>query len=145
MANIDNIVVSFMLLDEKERLKKTKKATKRLAEYLNNSLDYDTEKDVFKFFVNVVSLFISADHHCGEDEWKLFNDILDTDFSYPQFAQATDGGDNPDFRDRMLNKIAKLPRRIKNDVVTIGLAFLVSDKELAPNEKILFKYVLNAK
>ena len=144
MANIDNLVVSFLLLDEKTRLRKTQKATNRLANYLNDTNEY-TDKQVFRFFVDVVSLFVSADHGCGEEEWKLFNDILDSDYSYPQFAQATDGGNDPVFKERMFKKIAALPRRIKNDVVTIGLAFLVSDKELSPTEKVLFKKVLNAK
>ena len=141
-TNIDNLFVSFMLLDEKERLRKTQKATNRLAKYLSEDPE-TSDKMVFSFFINVVSLFVSANNHCGEEEWKLFNDILEGNYSYNAFYQATNGGAEPQFKEKMYEQIRVLPRRIKNDIVTIGMAFLISDKELSESEKEVFEHVLN--
>ena len=132
--NIDNLFVSFLLLDEKERLKKAQKATNKLAKYLTEETQY-TDKQVFRFFLNVVSLVVSADHECDRNEWKTFNAILDGHYSYDAFYQYTDGGSNPDFKERMFKQIAALPKRIREAIVIIGLAFVISDQELSDSER----------
>ena len=132
--NIDNLFVSFLLLDEKERLKKAQKATNKLAKYLTEETQY-TDKQVFRFFLNVVSLFVSADHECGRAEWKMFNAILDGNYSYDAFYQYTDGGSNPEFKERLFKQIAALPKRIRDAIITIGMAFCISDQELSESEK----------
>ena len=139
--NIDNVFVSFLLLDEKERLKKAQKATNKLAKYLNEETQY-TDKQVFRFYLNIVSLFVSANHECGREEWKLFNAILDGNYSYDAFYQYTDGGSNPDFKERMFKQIAALPKRIRDAVVTIGLAFIISEKELSDNEREIISRII---
>ena len=138
--NIDNVFVSFLLLDEKERLKKAQKATNKLAKYLNEETQY-TDKQVFRFYLNIVSLFVSANHECGREEWKLFNAILDGNYSYDAFYQYTDGGSNPDFKERMFKQIAALPKRIRDAIVTIGLAFIISEKELSDSEREIMERV----
>ena len=138
--NIDNLFVSFLLLDEKERLKKAQKATNKLAKYLTEETQY-TDKQVFRFYLNVVSLFVSADHECGREEWKMFNAILDGNYSYAAFYQYTDGGSNPDFQERMFKQIAALPKRIRDAIVTIGLAFIISEKELSDSEREIMERV----
>ena len=132
--NVDNLFVSFLLLDEKERLKKAQKATNKLAKYLTEETQY-TDKQVFRFFLNIVSLFVSADHECDRNEWKTFNAILDGHYSYDAFYQYTDGGSNPDFKERLFKQIAALPKRIRDAIVTIGLAFIISDQELSDSER----------
>ena len=138
--NIDNLFVSFLLLDEKLRIKKAQKATNKLAKYLTEETQY-TDKQVFRFFLNVVSLFVSADHECGREEWKTFNAILDGNYSYDAFYQYTDGGSNPEFQERMFKQIAALPKRIRDAVVTIGLAFTISEKELSDSEKAIMERI----
>ena len=138
--NVDNLFVSFLLLDEKERLKKAQKATNKLAKYLTEETQY-TDKQVFRFYLNVVSLFVSADHECGREEWKMFNAILDGNYSYDAFYQYTDGGSNPDFQARMFKQIAALPKRIRDAIVTIGLAFIISEKELSDSEREIMERV----
>ena len=138
--NIDNLFVSFLLLDEKERLKKAQKATNKLAKYLTEETQY-TDKQVFRFYLNVVSLFVSADHECGREEWKMFNAILDGNYSYDAFYQYTDGGSNPDFQERMFKQIAALPKRIRDAIVTVGLAFIISEKELSDSEREIMERV----
>ena len=139
--NIDNVFVSFLLLDKKERLKKAQKATNKLAKYLNEETQY-TDKQVFRFYLNIVSLFVSANHECGREEWKLFNAILDGNYSYDAFYQYTDGGSNPDFKERMFKQIAALPKRIRDAVVNIGLAFIISEKELSDNEREIISRII---
>ena len=138
--NIDNLFVSFLLLDEKERLKKAQKATNKLAKYLTEETQY-TDKQVFRFYLNVVYLFVSADHECGREEWKMFNAILDGNYSYDAFYQYTDGGSNPDFQERMFKQIAALPKRIRDAIVTVGLAFIISEKELSDSEREIMERV----
>ena len=140
-TSAENIYVSFFLLDEKERLKKAQKATNKLAKYLTNETQY-TDKQVFRFYINIVSLFVSADHECGREEWKMFNAILDGNYSYDAFYQYTDGGSNPDFKERMFKQIAALPKNIRDAVITIGLAFAISEKELSETEREIIDRII---
>ena len=140
-TNIDNLFVSYLLLDEKTRLRKAQKATNKLAKYLTDETQY-TDKQVFRFYVNVVSLFVSADHECGREEWKLFNAILDGQYSYDTFYQYTDGGSNPEFQERMFRQIAALPKKIRDAIITIGLAFSISEKELSDSERAIIERII---
>lgn len=141
MKNTEQLFNELTSLSEEEVISKAQEATNKLARYLQDVRGLDEQKS-FKYFVHIISLFISADGHCGQEEWKLFNKILEGHYTYEAFYWATNGGTNKSFETRMINEIKNLPEEEKKAACTIGMVFLLSDKELTLFEKKLFEKII---
>lgn len=123
-----------------ERVQTAQAATAVVAKFLNEA-GLSNEQS-FAFFMNIVRLFVSADRNCSEEEADLFNKILDTNVSYEDFFNATNGGASPEFIKAMDEIIDSMPEDPKVAVCILGLTFLAADGELSQAEADVFERIL---
>lgn len=125
---------------EAERVAVAQSATSVVAKFLNEA-GLDQEQS-FAFFMSIVRLFVSADRNCSQEEADLFNKLLDTNVSYDDFFNATNGGANPEYIKAMDDLIDSMPEEPKLAVCILGLTFLAADGELTQAETDVFERIL---
>ena len=98
-----------------------------------------SEEDIYKFFVDLFKLAISADLNLSNAEPKFYNPIIGDDIGYDAFFEKTNYGGSENFINEMKGKIQKYPVEVKNYMYSLILIILVSDGPVNDKEKAFFK------
>ena len=140
MSTPTEIYHNFLNASDAERLNIAKQSAYNLAVFLRDSgLDEDTRTT---FFFSALGLFIAADLKVTNAETKMFNDLLDTNYSSQELVENFSHCTQGEWIQKMDEIIDAMPEENKYDLCLLGLAFLTSDRELTKREIAIFEKIL---
>lgn len=96
----------------------------------------------FNTAVLVFSTFVVMDEKLSNEEWALFNYIIQQDLPRDQVVQITKRAEDCKGAE-LINRLADKSPKFKQDVVVLGLCVCAIDGNIAPNEHALIKYYLD--
>ena len=102
------------------------------------------DDDLPKIIVAITRLFVSADKHCSEKEYRFFKNVTEIDISYQEFYEMTTGGADIEYVKSVLGFIVGLNKEERVAVVLFGVALLSSDNVVEYKELRLIDTIINA-
>lgn len=138
---LETLLKKYAALDEKEveavKLEDAKKAYADLRkEMLRKGYSQD---EITSFTFSLVRLASSIDREADKEEYELFVKATDAKLSQGEFIELVKHGYEKNFVDTMNQIVDSFRTEAKNAALRFVACFLVSDKELTPTEKELFK------
>lgn len=97
-----------------------------------------SDETISYFVTNVLKAAVSADHFTSEQERLLYNALFQTNLTYKQFFDKTNGGSGKRFAEAMDEVVDRLPESAKRGACSLALAFMSADGLLTEEEKELF-------
>lgn len=136
MANYRQLMQDVVDASNEERIALGKTALNdTIGILINNGISQD---DTTQFIIGLISVFVSADRECSQQEYDLINAITGINFTEEAFYELTNGGANPEIVDALDEVIDSLSPHEKAPICLFGLTILASDEELTPEEQRLF-------
>ena len=133
----------FLQLENSKRLSKAVSSHTNLTVYLKG-IGVDKEQ-IKKLLNSIVGMFIVADGKVSSKEAEYYNIVFLNSvkgYSPSDIAQAFKDYQRPEYIEQLIKIVNSLDKNAKQDVLTLGIAFLTCDNELTDSEKKLFEKIL---
>lgn len=114
-----------------ERIAVAKRARANIVAYgMKNGLSREKAEEVVMYYFR---LFVAADGSVDQMERDLFNSTFDKNLSKVAFDKLI-GPYDTSFLNKMTILTKKMPDKLQNDVITLGLAILGVDEQITNGE-----------
>ena len=100
------------------------------------------DETIADYILAMTRLFVSADVNLVKDEYDFFRAVTGLDVDGQKFYEMTNRGSDPEFVNKMLDVIKKLPEEPRNAAVTYGMMVMGCDESIDYNESELIKRLL---
>lgn len=118
-----------------------KEALSRLARGLHDGgVNNEQIKSLLVLFTR---LFVSGDKSCSREEYDLFKDVTESDMSYDEFYEMTNGGSNQKFVEDTIKFIKVLNRDDRIALIIYGACLLSADGIFTYPEASLIDRIVN--
>ena len=139
---LDEIYNNYLAMDEATRIGRSKIAASKILYYLIHTAEL-TKKESVVILIAIIRLFVAYDKMVTEQECKLFNDVVGTEFTLEQFKELIDVDLTKERIEEMDGIIDSFPVLLKGEICVLGLSFIASDGNISEEEKAIFERVLN--
>lgn len=120
-----------------------KEALSRLARGLHNGgVTNDQIKSLFVLFTR---LFVSGDKSCSREEYELFHSVTESDMTYDEFYEMTNGGSDAEFVEHVFDFISILNRDDRIALIIYGACLVSADGVITYPEAELVDRILECK